>query len=421
MSALLEGIHKRRLWGWLAVVALTEYVLIRARATPLELIIMAVGGVLLAIGLTWVATGSYVRTGVLPWLPVVAAGGLLATVFRLQATAWELKTVVIGGLAFMLVVAWIAKTAYATAATDKMFAPTVVGGAALLGGAGVLYTTLVSVGMIGTGVAPIPDRLRTGRYVDPLAPADTVHVLDRATLDTSAAYRRAVLSWIDSNVTFDSLKHGQSDRNYMDTYGTRGLIVAADGMNNTHPNTLKEGRVVWYVRLTGEYTNANLPEGRSYVYAYGFSKVARTDSASVEQYARYGVVHQHVSHDTGKESLDTAGEGEARDRVVNALVSRYRHRGKPPVDTATLRRARVDATVLMEAESDTLIGFAYALVIPRDSIQLPVRRIKIALKEHSFYYWTRPNARWAGPGTYHPWSLCDHNVCCEGFHCGQAC
>jgi len=235
------------------------------------------------------------------------------------------------------------------------------------------------------------------------------------------AFRAQFLTWVrdTNNIKFDSITHGQSDRNYMDTHATRGLIVAADNIHNTPHSELgpHKGRVLWRIRMGDSgYRYVGVPAGVSFVFVDSFVPKARPeelDSAMVRAYVDNAVVH---GHHYGQIKPDTM----AMDSVRQVLTGIYRRRPSAiRLSPATLARAGTDSSVLKEASQVEVTGFARGIIIPENPA-LKARVIRITIKRHYEYWWNRPVARWMGPGTYHPWSNCDTHGCCEGW-CLNAC
>lgn len=72
----------------------------------------------------------------------------------------------------------------------------------------------------------------------------------------------------------------------------------------------------------------------------------------------------------------------------------------------------LDSLVMVSPDS----GFGRVVYIPENPAH-PVGTSRMRYTHHPEYGWNLPQARWAGAGSFHPWSNCDTHGCCEGWYC----
>lgn len=225
------------------------------------------------------------------------------------------------------------------------------GATGLVGAVVAVWAVLWSAGFFGTETRKLPTDLR--------------RPISRASLN-DPAQRQIFLNFARDNreIHLDSITHGQSDRNILDTLGTRGLIVPAGGIHNLEFKDLGpgQGRIVWRISITGSrgYPYLDVPAGASYVL---IDSLVRRDSnhADVRKY----LMHARESHGYQEDTEDTE-----------------------------------------------IYGIARALIVP-DNLADTVRQRTVLVKRHFGYWWNRPTARWAGPGAHHGWGDCTTHGCCE--------
>jgi hypothetical protein len=178
-----------------------------------------------------------------------------------------------------------------------------------------------------------------------------------------ADLRTQLLLYVRS-VEFDTLTHGQADRNILDSLGTRGIVAPAEGLQNTEREHLREGRVLWQVRVTNAeryanrgYPSLDLAPGMNWIVAYGFTPV------------------ENLPPD-----------------MAEFLANRHAHFGDPP--------------------GTRVVGVARSLIVSEGRTEVRPGRL-IVVKQHLGYWWNRPLARFVGPGDHHLWANCDTHGCCE--------